>query len=103
MESAGKGQINFYRWITTRYLGITKREAQKFLKSQENYQLTKQPTFGRKKSLLATRPFQMFAMDLVDMNQYMTVKANKKFRYIISVIDLFSGFTWFKPLYWQSR
>jgi hypothetical protein len=98
MESAGKGQNNFYRWITTRYLGITKRQAQKFLKSQEDYQLTRQPTFGHKKPLLATRPFQMFAIDLVDMNQYLTVRANKKYRYVMSVMDLFSGYTWFKPL-----
>ena len=97
-ESAGKGQNNFYRWITTKYLGITKREAQKFLKSQEDYQLTRQPTVGKKKPLLATRPFQMFAMDLVDMNQYVGVRANKRFRYIMSVMDLFSGYTWFKPI-----
>ena len=59
MESAGKGQNNWYRYITTKYLGITKRQAQKFLKSQEDYQLTRQPTFGRKKTLLANRPFQI--------------------------------------------
>ena len=98
MESAGKGQNNWYRYITTRYLGITKRQAQKFLKSQEDYQLTRQPTFGRKKPLLANRPFQMFAIDLVDMNQYLTVRANRKYRYVMSVMDLFSGYTWFKPL-----
>ena len=80
VESAGKGQNNFYRWITTKYLGITKRQAQAFLKTREDYQLTSIPTRGVKKPMLATRPFQSFAIDLVDMNQYIGVRANKRYR-----------------------
>ena len=98
VESAGKGQNNWYRYITTKYLGITKREAQAFLKSREDYQLTSIPTRGVKKPMLATRPFQTFAIDLVDMNQYIGVRANKRYRYIMSIMDLFSGYVWFKPL-----
>ena len=98
VESAGKGQNNFYRWITTQYLGISKRESQAFLKSKEDYQLTRDPHKTLKKPLLANRPFQFFAMDLVDMNQYLSVRQNKQKRYILSIMDLFSGFTWFEGL-----
>ena len=98
VESAGKGQNNFYRWLTTKYLGITKRTAQAFLKSREDYQLTRQPTFAVKKPMLANHPFQIFAIDLVDMNQYIGVRENKRFRYIMSVMDLFTGYAWFKPI-----
>jgi len=63
VQSAGKGQNNFYRWITTQYLGISKRESQAFLKSREDYQLTRDPHKTLKKPLLANRPFQFFAMD----------------------------------------
>ena len=68
IESAGKGQNNFYRWITTKYLGITKRQSQQFLKTREDYQLTSQSTFALKRPMLANRPFQIFAINLVDMN-----------------------------------
>jgi len=98
VESAGKGQNNFYRWITTKYLGISKRESQAFLKSREDYQLTRDPHKTLKKPLLGNRPFQFFAMDLVDMNQYLSVRANKQKRYILSIMDLFSGYTWFKAV-----
>ena len=48
--------------------------------------------------MLASHPFQIFAMDLVDMNQYIGIRENKRFRYIMSVMDLFSGYAWFKPI-----
>jgi len=98
IESAGKGQNNFYRWITTKYLGINKRQSQAFLKSREDYQLTRDPHKTMKKPLLANRPFQFFAMYLVDMNQYLSVRQNKQKRYILSIMDLFSGFTWFEAI-----
>ena len=98
VESAGKGQNNWYRYITTKYLGITKRVAQSFLKTREDYQLTRVPTRGVTKPMIATHPFQIFAIDLVDCNQYVGVRENKRYRYIMSIMDLFSGYVWFKPL-----
>ena len=98
VESAGKGQNNFYKLITTQYYGISKRESQAFSKSKEDYQLTRDPHKTLKKPLLANRPFQFFAMDLVDMNQYLSVRQNKLKRYILSIMDLFSGFCWFEAL-----
>ena len=98
IEAAGKGKNNWYRYITTKYLGITKRQAQAFLKSKEDYQLTRKPPVGRQKPILANRPFQIVAIDLVDMNLYVRIKENKGFRYIFSMMDLFSGFCWFKPV-----
>ena len=96
--SAGKGQNNFYRWIASQYLGISKRESQAFLKSREDYQLTRDPHKTLKKPLLGNRPFQFFAMDLVDMNQYLSVRQNKQKRYILSIMDLFSGYSWFEAI-----
>ena len=98
VESAGKGQNNFYRWLTTKYLGITKRQSQAFLRTREDYQLTREPTFAIKRPMLANHPFQIFAMDLIDLNQYIGIRENKKYRYIMSVMDLFSGYAWFKPI-----
>ena len=98
VESAGKGQNNKYRYLTTKYLGITKRQVQAFLKSQGDYQLTSKPSPGLKRPILASHPFQIFAIDLVNMNQYIDIRENKKYRYIMSVMDFFSGYCWFKPL-----
>ena len=47
------------------------------------------------KGIQPTAPFQYFAIDLVDMNYYSNVAANKKFRYIFSCIDIFTKFAWF--------
>jgi len=94
----GKGQNNWYRYISSLVLGITKREAIDFLKSKEIYQLTRDPIKSAKRPLISTRPFHIFAIDLVDLNQYMSIKENKKYRYVLTCVDLFSGYTWFKPL-----
>ena len=48
--------------------------------------------------MLASHPFQIFAMDLVDLNQYIGIRENKRFKYIMSVMDLFTGYAWFKPI-----
>ena len=98
IESAGKGQNNFYRWLTTKYLGITKRQSSAFLKTKEDYQLTSQPTNAVKRPMLATHPFQVIAIDLVDLNQYLNIRKNKRFRYVFSAMDLFSGYAWFKAI-----
>ena len=94
----GKGQNNWYRYISQYVLGITKREAIEFLKSKEIYQLTRDPIKTAKRPLVAIRPFHIFAIDLVDLNQYIGIKENKKFRYVLTCVDLFSGYTWYKPL-----
>ena len=98
VESAGKGQNNFYRWLTSKYLGITKREASEFIKSKEDYQLTRDTHRSIKKPIIAHSCFQTFAIDLIDLNQYVSVKANKRYRYILSIMDIFSGYCWFQPI-----
>ena len=50
------------------------------------------------KGIQATRPYQWWAIDLVDMNFYKNIKANRNYRYIFSCLDIFSKFCWFFPL-----
>jgi hypothetical protein len=56
------------------------------------------PIKSAKRPLVASRPFHIFAIDLVDLNQYLGFKENKKYKYVFTCVDLFSGYTWLKPL-----
>ena len=95
-EALGKGQNNWYRMITQHVLGITKRQAIEFLKKKEVYQLTRDPNKAVNKPLLASRPYQIYAIDLVDVARYK--QGNNRFIFILTCVDLFSGYTWFEPL-----
>ena len=95
-EALGKGQNNWYRLITQHVLGITKRQAIEFLKSKEVYQLTRDPNKAVNKPLLASRPYQIYAIDLVDVARYK--QGNNRYIFILTIVDLFSGYTWFEPL-----
>jgi transposase InsO family protein len=82
--------------ITQHVLGITKRQAIEFLKKKEVYQLTRDPNKAVNKPLLASRPYQIYAIDLVDVARYK--QGNNRFIFILTCVDLFSGYTWFEPL-----
>ena len=51
-----------------------------------------------KNRLLKSVVFKYLQIDLVDLNQYVSVKANKRYRYIHSIMDIFSGYCWFRPI-----
>ena len=84
--SAGVGIEVFYKKIRSLYIGITREQAGEFLKNQEPYQLTKSSTHRTSKPIIATYPNQLYCIDLIDMNQFI----EGKYRYILSVIDVFS-------------
>lgn len=94
-EAIGKGQNNFYNYVLTKYLGIKRGVITTFLKEKPEYQLRQDKPKIVSKGILATKPFEYFAIDLVDMNYYFNVRANQRYRYIFSCIDIFTKFAWF--------
>lgn len=97
-QTIGKGQNQFHNYVLQHYLGIRRKHIIPFLKTKPEYQLRQDKQRIVSKGIQATRPFQYWAIDLVDMNFYNNIKANKKYRYIFSCLDIFSKFCWFIPL-----
>ena len=54
----GLGITSFYKLVKDKYIGITRDDVEKFLKSQTNYQSTKEPHRGINKPIIATYPNQ---------------------------------------------
>jgi len=97
-QGLGKGQQNFYRLVISKYLGIKRNDCIDFLKKQSDYQLTRKPKREFERPINSKLPFNILAIDLVDLNPYMKIRENKNYRYILTVIDLFSNYTWFFPI-----
>ena len=95
--SLGKGQNQFHNMILRHYLGIRRKDVIAFLKTKPEYQLrqTKQKTIN--KGIQASRPFLWWSIDLIDLNPYKRIRANKNFRYVFSCLDIFTNFAWYIP------
>jgi len=93
--SLGKGQQTFYHLVLSKYLGITRKECIEFLTRQSDYQLTRESKKVYQKQMTANRPFAVIAIDLIDLNQYVRIRDNKGYRYVMTCIDLFTSYCWY--------
>ena len=84
----GHGITQFYLIVTDKFLNITRKEVERFLKRQPDYQLTSKPPPKRVKTQRYFKENVAWALDLIDISRYST--HNKNFRYILSMVDLFS-------------
>jgi hypothetical protein len=82
--------------VQTKYLNITREETIKFLKSQSTYQLTYRPPIKQRPLKKYFRENHAWAIDLIDLNYY--AGSNRGFKYIMSIIDVFSRQVILKPL-----
>ena len=97
-EAVGKGQNQFHQYVLQHYLGIRRKHIIPFLKTKPEYQLRQDKRRIVSKGIQATRPYQYWCCDLVDMNAYDNIQANRKHRYIFSCLDIFTKFCWFIPI-----
>ena len=84
----GHGIKQFYRIVISKYLNITRKETEGFLENQIPYQLTRKYIKAKNPTKKFTKENIAWSIDLIDMSQYSN--RNKNFRYIMSVIDLYS-------------
>ena len=92
----GSGIVQFYHMVTRKYLNIRRTDVADFLKKQKVYQLSRTTRHIINKPILATRPNERFAIDLIELERY--EKYNKNYRYILTCIDHFSRYVWARPL-----
>jgi transposase InsO family protein len=95
----GKGIVSLYKYIITKYINITRKDVENFLKQQHNYQLTRNINKRTNKPIVADYPNQLWCMDLIDMEMYKGKGGdNGRFRYILNVVDAFSRKLWLRKL-----
>lgn len=94
----GQGLQTFYKSVSMRYLNITKVDTDAFLRSQGDYVIAKVPKKPNINApIVASVPNERWGIDLIDMNIYVSV-ANLNRRWIMTVVDYFSGKVWARAL-----
>lgn len=92
------GPDKLYRYVRKegKYV-ISKQKIRKWLKRQEAYSL-QQPVRRRfqRNKVITTGIDDQWDVDLMDMSKY--ASNNDEFAYILVVIDMFSKYTWLRPL-----
>ena len=93
---SGKGINTFYKLVVSKYINIRRSDCEEFLKQQPYYQLQQPLTHVVNRPIVATYPNQIYGIDLIDMETY--VSKNNRNRYILTIVDIFSGKTWLGKL-----
>ena len=88
----GVGLQAFYYQVALSYLNIQKKYTDVFLRSKGNYEIQKQPFKKVVRPIILKTPNERWNMDLIDMS------IGVIHRYILSVVDNFSGFLWTRRL-----
>lgn len=92
----GKGIVGFYKLVCTKYIGITRDMCAAYLKEQAGYQLSRPSTTRVNKAIVSKYPNQVWGIDLIDCNHFRA--HNTGWRYIMTVIDIFSRKIWLQKL-----
>lgn len=87
-NSYGKGVVAFYKYVSSKYINITREDVNNYLSTKGFYQMSQSITKRINKPIISKYPNQMWGIDLIDMNEY--IKSNRGWRYIMTVVDIFS-------------
>jgi len=97
-EGLGKGLETFYKSVLSQYLNIRKELTDEFLQLQGDYIVGKVPKKQKINAPIVTSvPNERWGIDLIDMQQYVSVP-NLNRRYIMTVVDYFTGKVWARAL-----
>lgn len=89
------GRESLYNNVKSKYIGISKRKMFDFLKNQENYQIHR-PVIKEKvnRPIVLSGPHKQWQVDLVDLSNLSGF--NKKQKWLLTCIDLFSKYAYVK-------
>ncbi len=87
-NAKGKGVYSLFKYIQSKYINITREDVQKAMESNSNYQMGVQTKHRVNKPIISKFPNQLWAIDLIDLQQYES--SNYNWRYIMTVVDIFS-------------
>ncbi|MDI9312367.1 MAG: DDE-type integrase/transposase/recombinase [Limnohabitans sp.] len=87
---------NLYK-ESSKYINISLKDVKHWLKSQNPYTLHRQRVYKFTRSrVIASKINEQFQADIVDMQEFS--RYNNGYKYILTVIDVFSKFAFAKPL-----
>ena len=95
-----KGRTSLHQKLRAVSLGLSQKDITQFLSTQEIAQLTKpasKQTRVVKPLTEQNAPFHYWQCDLIDLKAFQDGKIGAH-KYILSVIDIFSKFCWFRPM-----
>lgn len=95
-HGVGKGVINFYKLVISKYINITRDDVREFLQRQATYQMTRPATHRTNKPIVAEAPNLIWAIDLVDVSNYKG--NNEQFLYLFVCVDVFSRKVWVEKM-----
>lgn len=99
-DTMGSGARRLNKRLNDQYSGISERKVQRILDSSKRYQLHK-ARFGNKpipRPIRAKEVQDRHKIALLDMGKWQIRHGHFTYRYILIVIDVFSRYTWLKPL-----
>ncbi len=99
-ETKGSGVRKLNILLREQYSGISRASVKNILDRSRRYQLHK-ATFRNKaipKSIKAKAVQDRHQVDLVDMGEWRVKYGRVTYRYILTVIDVFSRYVWLRPL-----
>jgi hypothetical protein len=91
----GKGINNLYKYVTTKYINITRQHIKNFVSTKNDYQITEPITKRTNKPIISKYPNELWATDLIFLEYAST---NRQWKYIMTVVDVFSRRCWLRKL-----
>eukprot|EP01031_Cornospumella_fuschlensis_P027308 gene27308-32985_t len=92
---SGAGVKVMWHWLARKYINIDRADVQNFMSKKGISQVVRAPKVAKTRIVVAKRPLQILACDLIDMSNF---NPNGRFRYIFVCVDLYSRYTWASPL-----
>ena len=89
-----RGQASFQAYISKRYIGIQTRFIRDFVANQTGLQFTRALTHstGGRRAIRGTIPFKRLSFDLADCVSFSDVRGKDEPRFVLIVVDEFSGY-----------
>ena len=93
-----RGRATSHARFLVSFLGISRLDVELFIKETELYQVSSKHKVIPKvvQPLVTSRPMEHLQADLVDMDVFKAY--NRKYRYIMVMVDLFSKYMWARAL-----
>lgn len=92
----GKGVVSLYKLFAEHYINITRAHIAGFLETNAGYNIGKATAPRVNKPIISSHPNSLWGIDLIDCSMYQP--SNYGYRYICTVVDIFSRFTWLARL-----
>lgn len=97
----GRSQKSFYYEIKERYYNITRNQVVDILNTSPIYLANRHKVAEKGYTTkIYSEPLECFVIDLIDFNKILKKNTigQRKYRYMLTIMDVFSKYCWLKPL-----